>query len=219
MAGDKGSKVSTKKSDKKVDKKVEKVDKKAAKAAKPSKVAAPSKSSPAKNGVPLTSTEILKKVNKVSSLMCLRLIQCLNFALQKHSKKSAKEESSSDESSSEDEKPAPKVTKTNGKVINPLTFFFPRLIILSRPRLSRTRLPVKTRSPLLRRLRLQRSQPSQSPLPLPHRQILPSLSLRPQNQKPQRKLRHPRRPLHLLRRLPPQILLTSLRTRNQKPPR
>ena len=62
MAGDKGSKVSTKKSDKKADKKVEKVDKKAAKVAKKE---VPSKSSPAKNGVPLTSKEILKMAAKV----------------------------------------------------------------------------------------------------------------------------------------------------------
>ena len=76
MAGDKGSKVSTKKSDKKADKKVEKVDKKAAKAAKKD---IPSKSSPAKNGVPLTSEEILKMASKVSTVVIKWLV---NVSLQ-----------------------------------------------------------------------------------------------------------------------------------------
>ena len=79
MAGDKGSKASTKKADKKTDKKVEKpVDKKQDKKAAPGPKAAPVKPSPAKNGVPKSSKEILEAAQKVRNVshgkyMCVSL--------------------------------------------------------------------------------------------------------------------------------------------------
>ena len=66
MAGDKGSKVATKRSDKKTDKKVDKhADKKHDKKAAAPKTAAVTKVSTAKHGVPLSSKEILEMANKV----------------------------------------------------------------------------------------------------------------------------------------------------------
>lgn len=72
MAADKGSKVS-KKTDKKVDKKTDKkTDKKVAKEVPSKAVAAPKK-----NGVPISSKEILEKANK-DKVCCARYLSpCL----------------------------------------------------------------------------------------------------------------------------------------------
>lgn len=127
MTGDKGTKVSTKKADKKHDKKAEKhadkkVDKKADKKVS-TKAAAVTKSSSSKTGVPKSSKEILEAKVRCDAMHIL-FAQRLQFSrLQKSSKAVAKPETSSDssdEESSDEAKPAPKVTKANGKVVSKL---------------------------------------------------------------------------------------------------
>ncbi len=77
MAGDKGSKVSTKKVEKKVEKKADKkVDKKAAKEA-PSKATATTKTTPAKKDYSISSKEILEKA-KVC-MQCVSLFMRLSY--------------------------------------------------------------------------------------------------------------------------------------------